>query len=293
MDWDDVRVLLALYRGQNLAAAGRHLGVDASTVSRRLAGLEKDLGTRLFTRTREGLRPTAAAEHLRARAEAMETDALALVRAARARDLEPEGLVRVATTEALARMLVAGGLLAIQKEHPAVGIELLGGNQPVDLTRGEADLAVRLAALHQPALRARCVATVGVGLFASSGYLAARGRPRTAAALSGHDVLLPTGELSALPEARWLGARPGVRVVFRSNSMPTLLAAAVEGLGLVPLPLGWGDAEPVLSRVLVLPRIPQRKVWMVTSEQALARPAVRVVSTHLAALLGRLFTPVR
>lgn len=288
MEWDDVRVLLALFRAKNLHDAGARLGLDASTVSRRLSTLERSLG-RLFTRTREGLRPTAVAERLRPHAEAMEAEAAALSAAARAVETRASGVVRVATTEAFASLLVTEGLLKLREDHPDLAIEILGENRPVDLARGEADIALRLAALKQPSLRAKCVARMGVGLFASPAYLHARGVARTAEALRGHDVLVPSGELARLPEARWLATRPHVHVVFRSNSMPALVAAAVAGQGIVPLPLGWGESVPALERVMTLDFVAKRKVWLVTHETSSARPAVRVVADRVGAILARVF----
>jgi len=284
-----VPVFLALLRAANLHGAGARLGLDASTVSRRLSGLEKTLGARLFVRTREGLRPTATAERLRGHAEAMEERATALLGAIRTVDSRAGGVVRVATTEAFARILVTEGLLGLRKNHPDLVVELLSGNQPVDLARGDADIAVRLAALKQASLRARCVAKMGIGLFAAPGYLRARGLVRQPADLRGHDVILPTGELSRLPEARWLAERHGLRAVFRSNSMPALIAAAILGHGLVPLPLGWGDSEKTLERAMVLDAVPARKIWLVTHEATSERPAVRLVAEQIALLLRRVF----
>ena len=286
MEWDDVRMLLALLRAKNLQEAGGRLGVDRSTMSRRLSALEKSLGAPLFTRTREGLRPTAAVERLRPHAERMELEAAALAQAAVAADTVT-GVVRVATTEALAAYLVTEGLLGVREQHPELVVELLGGNRPVDLARGEADLAVRLVPLREASLRARCVAKLGIGLFASPAYLRARGAVRSVASLRGHDVLLPAGELAQLPEARWLAARTDVRVVFRSSSMPALVAAAVAGHGLTALTLAWGDAEAGLARVLALEEIPRRPVWLVTHAESAARPAVRVVGDRVAAIFAR------
>lgn len=286
MEWDDVRVLLALLRAKNLNEAGARLGVDRSTISRRLGALEKALGARLFTRTREGLRPTAAVERLRPHAERMEVEAAALANAAVAREVV-SGVVRVATTEALGPFLVAEGLLGVRDQHPDLVVEVLGGNRPVDLARGEAELAVRIAPLRDASLKARCVARLGIGLFASPAYVRARGLPRSAAALRGHDVLLPSGELGVLPEARWLAARPGVRVVFRSSSMPALVAAAVAGFGLAALSLPWGDREPGLERVMTLDDIPRRPVWVVTHAESAARAAVRVVADRVASIFAR------
>jgi DNA-binding transcriptional LysR family regulator len=288
MEWDDVQVFLALLRAKNLHDAGARLGIDPSTVSRRLTTLEKVIDARLFIRTREGLRPSATAERLRPTAEAMEAQAAAFQRAIRLGETRAHGVVRLATTEALGRVLVAEGLLTLLEEHPDLALELMTGNSAVDLARGEADLALRLTALKQPSLRAQCVARVGIGLFAAPAYLRARGVVHTAEGLRGHDLLLPSGELSRLPEARWLASRPQVRVVFRSNSMPALVAAAVAAQGIVPLPLGWGDGEPDLERVLVLDAIPKRKLWLVAHEATRDRPAVRVVSQHVRSILARL-----
>jgi len=287
MQWDDVRIVLALLRAPKLADAAAGLALDASTLSRRLAKLEEEMGTRLFTRTRDGLQPTVVAERMRARAEAMEADAAALVHAMRS-DEPVTGTVRLATTESFARLLVMNGLLDLRASHPDLVIEILGENRPVDLTRGEADLAIRLSALRQPSLRARCVGKTGVGLFASQSYLRAHSAIRGAASLRGHDFLLPGGELARLPEAKWLASRGG-RVVFKSSSMPALIAAAVAGHGIVPLPLGWGDMEPDLVRVMPLDAIPERKIFLVTHDAAAARPAVAAVSKHLVEILGRMF----
>jgi DNA-binding transcriptional LysR family regulator len=219
----------------------------------------------------------------------MEIEAAALVRALTTEDTRASGVVRIAATEALSRLLVVEGLLSIRREHPDLTLELIGENRPADLARGEADIAVRVAAPKQPALRARCVARMGIGLFAAAAYLRARPRIRNVAALRGHDVLLPSGELSRLPEVRWLSARPGVRVVFRSNNMPALIAAAVAAQGILPLPLHWGDNEPGVERVMVLEHIPKRGIWLAVHETAQDRPAVAVVVRQIAAILARVF----
>jgi DNA-binding transcriptional LysR family regulator len=289
VEWDDVRVLLALFRASNLHDAGRALGMNASTVSRRLAALETRMGGQLFARTRDGLRPTAAADRLRPHAERMETDAAALAHAMRADAHEVSGVVRVATTEAFARILAHNGLLSVRDDHPDVVVELLAGNRPVDLGRGEADLAIRLAALRQQALRGRCLATMGVALFASPEYLRVRGFVKAAADLAGHDVLVPAGELAQLPEAKWLARQPGVRVVFRSNCMPALVEAAQRGAGIVPLPIGWGKSERGLDQLFELDSAGKRKIWLVAHDAAAKRPEVRVVSKQIITIFERVF----
>ena len=284
-DWNEVRVLLALMRSRGLQEAAAELRVDRSTISRRIAALEKHLSARLFARTREGLRPTAAAQRLLPHAEKMEAELLALSGAAADPDARPGGVVRVATTESMGTNLVARGLLSVCDAYPGLTLELLAGNRPVDIARREADVAVRMSPLKQAALKVRCVARTRCGVYASPGYLRARGQPRSGDDVVGHDVVLPSGELSGLPEAKWLGSRKGVRVAFRSNSMPALVAAASEGRGLVALGIGWGDTEPALQRLFVLEHLAARPIWLVTAGDV--RPAVRVVAEHIAQLFAK------
>jgi DNA-binding transcriptional LysR family regulator len=291
MEWGDVKVLLALLRAKSLHEAGTRLGVDRSTISRRVAALERSLGAQLFVRTREGIRPTAAAARLLPIAEKMEQGAAELAEAARGADELARGVVKIATTEALAAFLVAEGLLALREQHPDLVIELLGGNRPVDIARGEADIALRVVPPREAHLRVRCVARIGFGAFAAASYVRARGVPRTAAALRGHDVLLPGGELSRAPEARWLAARPGVRVVFRTSSMSALVAAASAGLGVAPLATAWGDRVTGLERLMTLDDVPKRAVWLVTRPEG--GGALRVVGDRIAAILGRAMSPIR
>ncbi len=291
MDWNDVRLLLVVLRAKHLQDAGARVGMDASTVSRRVAALERKLHARLFLRTREGLRPTAVATRLRAHAERMEAEAAALERAAHADTTQASGVVRLATTDALAQILVREGLLSVRERHPQLAIEIISSNLPIDLARGEADLAIRLSALKQPSLRAVCLASMEVGLFASPAYIRQRGVVRTPGTLAGHDVLLPTRELAGLPEARWLAARRSVSVVLRSNSMAALVAAAAAGYGIVPLPIGWGDSQEALERLFVLEPIPKRKIWLVAHEAADRRAAVRVVADEIRSICERIFSP--
>jgi DNA-binding transcriptional LysR family regulator len=281
--WDDVRLLLGLLRSGSLHDAASQLEVDRSTISRRVAALEATFGAQLFERTRDGLRPTAAAERLRGHAERMELEATQLATAARGPAARVAGVVKVATTEGLAAMLATEGISALSTEHPDLVLELLGGNRPLDLLRGEADIALRVAAVRHASLRVRCLSRSGVGLFASPSYLRTRGAASSARALRGHDVLLPSAELARLPEVRWL-ARQKVRVVLRSNSMLALVGAAVGGLGLAPLPLGWGKRQAGLTLAMTIDHIPERPLWLVTVGEP--SPPVRVVADRIAAILG-------
>lgn len=283
LDWDDARLLLALLRAPSLAAGSRALGVDKSTVSRRIEALEHALGAKLFVRTREGVRPTALGERLRGHAERIEAEVLALSRAAEAGGDEIGGRVRVATTEGMAVRLVQFGLLNLRARYPGLELELLGGNAPVDLARGEAELALRVRPTSDPSLKVQVLGKFAIALFGSPVYLRSRGAPRGPADLAGHDVLLPSGELEALPEARWLREQPGVRVALRSSSLPALVEAAARGYGLLPVTRAWGESTPGLEALFDLEAIPPRPTWLVAHPDVAQQPAVRCVADAIRA----------
>lgn len=288
LSWDDVRVLLALLRTNSLSGAAKRLGVDRSTMSRRAAALEQALGSALFLRTRDGLRAAAAAERLRPHAERVEAAIMAFERAAAATSEGASGVVRVATTEALGATLVEQGILDVRRDYPDVTIEILGANKPADVARGEAEIALRLVPLHEAALKARCIAKLGFGLYAATSYLRARGKPALGAGLEGHDVLVPSDDLARLPEAQWLLSQRGARVALRSSSMPALFAACVAGHGLAVLTRAWGDRSPGIEQVYPLDELPPRPLWLVVQPDVAKRPEVRVVVEHIGVIMERL-----
>jgi DNA-binding transcriptional LysR family regulator len=287
MDWDDVRVFLAVARAGSLASGARSAGLDRSTASRRITTLESSLGVRLFLRTRAGLRLAPAGERLIAHAERMAAGARAVEATSREDGKQLHGRVRLATTDSLAAILVRIGLLELAVQHPGLELELLGDNRVVDLSRGEADLALRVVRSSEPSLRIQRVARLPFGLFASERYLARAGRPVSDHDLAGHDVITYTGELAALPEAKWLRDRAGTRVVLRTTSVTAMLSAAADGHGLAVIAGGWGSRELGLVRVLEIAALPPRSLWLATHPDAAARPAVRAVAQHVHAIVKR------
>ena len=279
MNWDDVQIFLAVARSGQLQGAGEALGVDRTTVGRRLLALEQRLGSPLFTRTRTGLQLTPAGQAAAARAARMEVEARALA-SETAPPTQITGLVRLAVTEALAPFLIEQGLLSISARHPGLRLEVLAGNRRLDLSTGEADLALRLDPLKGATLRARCLVRSPISLYASASYLVRRGRPRSARQLKAHAALIPAGELAPLPEGRWLAEQAG-EVAFSSNSLPALVAAANAGVGVVALSAAWGDREPGLERLFDVPGLPPRAMWLVSSAASAKRPACVTVIEHL------------
>lgn len=229
MRWDDVRVLLALHRAGNLSAAGLRLGLDASTASRRLAALEAALGARLFDRTREGLVPTSAAERLLPAAEEAEAGMLRLASAVDGLERSIEGVVRIATFPGLSDNFLAPIFARLLARHPGLRLELEVGTAVADLTRGEADLAIR-------SIRPRTGDLVMTRLLTSRWLLmASPERADAIGKLARWDAVpwVDWGvDLAHIPPARWLATHaPGVRPVLRTSAPGALLAAVEHDLG--------------------------------------------------------------
>src|SRR5258706_7039944 len=164
-DWDALRIFLALSRARTLAAAARTLGVDETTVARRLARLEKEMGASLVERAAGGLSLTAAGEAVRAAAEGMESAALAAARRALGAHKQLSGRVRVTAPEILGRYFVLPALQAVHQRHPGIAIELISTIVRLDVTRREADVAIRTVRPTEPGLVARKLARMSVAPY--------------------------------------------------------------------------------------------------------------------------------
>ena len=177
MNWDDFRVFLALARSGTLTGAAGMLGLTQPTVGRRLKAMEARGGVRLLERTPDGFDLTEAGAMLLASAERMEIEAQTAERSVAGRDIRLEGSVRITTIEVLAQTFLVAVVDRVQRTHPGIRIEILPDTRALSLSKREADLAVRVAPFSGSELVTRRLADVGVGIYASRGYLDRRPAP--------------------------------------------------------------------------------------------------------------------
>jgi DNA-binding transcriptional LysR family regulator len=244
LHWDDLRFFLRAVQAGTLAGAARVMGVEHTTVGRRLSALERSLGGALVLRGPEGLVPTPLGARLLPLAEQVEQAVLATLDAARSQTAR----VRLSVPSGFTR-LFAEEMHTLRAQHPQLTLELVSGAQQVDLMKGEADLALRTAAVRSTELVARKLATLGWSLYASQLYLARR--PFTGVAeLHNHELIGFDDSLENVAGARWLRERAGsAPIVLRSREMTDMLAAASSGVGLAVLPCVLADAESALERL--------------------------------------------
>jgi DNA-binding transcriptional LysR family regulator len=238
-DWSDLRHFLAVARHGSTLAAAKALGVNQSTVYRRLCELERSLGRRLVERHPTGYRLTKVGEELRPLAERMETVAQDFERRASSSDADLVGTVRVTCPETVGYRLMKTSLLdAFRARYPGLRIELLMVDRVLDLAKGEADIAFRTAPPQEDALVSRKLADVPWALYASRSYIDRHGQPMRAEDISKHSVIGFGGAIAGHPAARWLNSMaPDAHVAAVCTTTPALLLAVRSGAGLAPLPI--------------------------------------------------------
>lgn len=288
-DWDDVRFFLTVSREGNLARAGAALGIDPTTVSRRIHDLESKLGARLFDRTSRGYHLTDAGARLLPRAESMEAEALAVERDVAGDDQRLDGEVRLTATEMLATRFIAPFLGRFHARYPDIVLDLVCTSKELDLSRREADIALRLSRPRQDDLVVKRLFDIELGLYASVDYLTQHGVPDLdEQGLSGHSVLLFADTPGFRRENSWLEARThAARVALRCDSVSSLYSAVVAGVGLTLLPCHVAEAEPRLQRVPVAGAPVPRQVWQAVHRDLHGAARIRVVLDFL----GRIFAP--
>ena len=291
MDWDDVRVFLAVARYGSLRAAGRALGLSQPTIGRRLAFFEATFGgPTLFDRLPEGLRLNAAGEALMPAAQQLESAALALERRRAAGSPALSGTVRVSVGEWAASFLAAALADPSARALAGITLELVESRETANLARREADLAVR----HHPPQSGNLYVSK-LGTFACAVYR----RRRT----EGHAWVTYTEEQAHYPSARWVQERlreTGADVALRASDMPMQLAAIRAGAGQGVLPCFAADGDPMLERVTApLPEI-AAEYWVIVHRDLRRALCVRAVidwirglfAEHRDALAGATATPL-
>ncbi|PMS36982.1 LysR family transcriptional regulator [Trinickia symbiotica] len=266
-DWNDLRLVLAVHRAANLTVAAARLNVAHSTAFRRLKALETRLGVRLFERLSGGVyQATEAGQRMAAAAERMEDEALALDRDLTGRDHRVSGRLRVTSSETLAYSRLTRHLAGFRQAHPGVAVDLFIDNRVLDLSRREADVALRPVRPRQGDLWGRRLARIAWGLYATPDYLAARESPSaTANALAHHAVIGWEEGATGIQAAQWLSqAVPEDALVYRTNSLVNQLVAARAGIGLALLPCYLGDSEDGVVRATPEP-VPdlEGELWIV------------------------------
>ncbi|MEM1272822.1 MAG: LysR family transcriptional regulator [Pseudomonadota bacterium] len=266
--WDDIRTIGFLVETGSLAGAGAALGINYTTVARRIARAEAALGETLFERLADGYQPTDAARLIAGHAEKMAREEDQLLRRLSARGDRLEGPLTVTAPQLLIAYELAPVLTRFSALHPQIELTVKATNDILDLSRREADLAIRISREPGDTLKGMRLAEQQTASFASPDW--AR---RIEADPQGMIDWVVFAAMPSLPDIV-MHAYPGSRVRYRFDDMGVLLSAAEAGLGVVRCPMFLGRTLPGLVQVPLLPPQSYAEIWVVAHTDLWAAPRV-------------------
>jgi DNA-binding transcriptional LysR family regulator len=284
IDWDDVRYFLAAARGGSVRAAAKRLGVNHSTVLRRIAQLEQRLGAHMFEKLPSGYRLTAAGEEVLELANQMEASSHQLETRVFGRDQSARGLLRVTLPPFLATHLLMPDLADFARMHPDIEMEILSTGEVANLTNREADVAIRIVA-DRKTLPLNLHGLMGPELF--SGVYMSRDRLAAWRAGAPDPIRWIVIDNHGLPNWAREGEVRATGVPFRAPDAEMQVVAVQQGIGMTKLPCFVGDADPLLVRVPGTDLPMHGTLWLLTQGETRKTKRVRLftefVSRRLAA----------
>jgi len=279
LNWNDLKFILETVRQNGTSGAARALGVSHATVARRIFAAEKVLGTRLFDRLPAGYRPTEAGADAARAAEQMEQTEAVLSRSVGARDQSISGKLVITAPVLLFDRYLTSIVADFRAAYPQVDVTVLGGNDPLNLARREADVAVRFSNDPTATLFGSKVARQKAGVYASAEF---------AANDNG-------GPLDWIRFAQWPGppkqvrsARPVLNPVLTVDDMVAAIAAVRAGLGATRMPCFLGETDPLLARIRGIELFDYPDIWVLTHSDLRQTPRIRAFMRFASDRLRRL-----
>ena len=263
VSWDEFRLVKAIAESGSLAGAGDILDLNHSTIFRRLNALEAELGSRLFERARAGYLPTPAGEEMIALAERMFDDITDFERRISGRDVKPTGELRVTTNDSFVAHLLTPLFGEFCRLFPEIKLDIVIDNRALNLSKRDADVAIRATAEPPETLIGRRVASIAWTVYGlNTSALQPTDDPQE---LQGYTWVGFGDALSNMGAARWITRSiPQSKIFYRLNTVLGLSQAVEAGIGLGFLPCFIGDQSPNLKRLLTTPMVFDTSLWLLT-----------------------------
>ena len=279
MDWDDLKIILAIGRAGTLTGAAKALELNHSTVFRRINSIEKKLDVRFFDRLPNGYLPTDAGETAIQSAEKIDNEFHGLSRELVGKDLRLQGNIRVTAPEGITIQLLVPHIAKFCRIHPDIDIDLAVTGNSLQLSQREADLAIRATTKPPETSIGRKLCKFRFAMYASEEYLS----KHKDQGLTEHNWVVTEDSRNWFPTTTWkkIGYQKS-RVVIRSNSTMAVVNAAREGLGIAPLPCFLGDSEPGLRRVVEPHKDMKLELWLLTHPDLRNTARVKALMRYLA-----------
>ncbi|PTM97760.1 LysR family transcriptional regulator [Mycoplana dimorpha] len=287
MNWDDVRMFLAVARTGQLLAASRRLGVNHATLSRRITALEQEMKTRLLVRRTNGCDLTAEGEVFLHAAERMETEMLAAQAKIGRIDAAVAGTVRIGAPDGFGVSFLAPRLGPLTARHPELKIQLVPVPRSFSLSQREADIAITLERPEQGRLVSSKLTDYTLGLYASRSYIAAHGEPADVEALKHHRRIGYVEDLIFTASLDFTGeVMRSWNASFEISSATGQTEAVRSGAGIGILHNYIARLDPELVRILPETTI-RRAYWTTYHESARDLARVRTVTAFVQELVAQ------
>jgi DNA-binding transcriptional LysR family regulator len=258
MDWDDVKIFLAIARAGSLGRAALVVGQSQPTLGRRLRAFEDKLGLPLFQRSSDGFALTNEGALVLSHAERMEEEALSFERQLAGQETQLEGLIRTSSSDWYGVHVLSPLFASFQRKHPRVVIELVTDSRLLDLARREADLVFRIKPFEEPGVVQRRLMRLEYGLYGAAGLT----MPKVGDGRGTRLIIMDTA-FDDLPDVQWLRRKlPQAEVVLRSNNREVQASMCVEGGGWAILPAALGDKLPGVVKADLDEPPPHRNVFV-------------------------------
>lgn len=283
LNWDNLRYVLMVANKGSISAAARELGVNRSTVLRRIERFQQDLNCLIFKRSAEGYALTPEAEKMINAAREVESTLFDLQRQLAGRELRLEGELRVTTTDTFMLSLLAQPLAGFRQRYPHILVDLLVTGQVLDLTRRDADIAIRPTQQPEAGFVGRKLRDIEFMVYTSSEYGPAEMQNWRVARWVG-----VTDTLYRSPVGAWFDQNIALsQIAIRCDSLVAVRACAEEGMGMALLPSVLGDSSPRLVRVADGPAGLTTGLWLLTHPDLVRSARVSAFLDHMSRELSQ------
>ena len=281
LNWDDIQHFLETVRTGSMSRAAQRLGVNQTTVSRRIAALEAHLGKQLFERSAHGRVLTPVGERLVGAAEQMADEAHAIERQVMAESLELSGVLRVTVADVCTQALAMPAIQSFARQYPEVDLEIIATRDVLDLAAREADVALRSTDTPPPNLVGRRIARLAYAVYGAPEML-----ERVQTEPDGDSIACITWVGDGHSRPPWIEKSfPNTRRVYRTSELGVMLQMARLGTGIAQIPCALGDPEPGLQRIPARYVEPGWGLWVLSHVDLRTTARVRIFKDFLVAAL--------
>jgi DNA-binding transcriptional LysR family regulator len=285
----DLQFLIAVSRHGSMLEAGRAMGLATTTVSRRIGALERELGAHLVHRSNAGTALTPIGHRLVSATASLATQLESRLKSVSASDKALEGVVKVTVVEGLASMALKV-MQSFRELHPKVSFELDLSNRILNMSKNEADLALRTVRPKAEGLVCRPVGVSHLSVYGASVRFAQLPHDAPARKMARLSAVVLGGELSGLKESLWLRSQVQ-SVSLHVPTMAALIEAVGMGLGIGVIPDELARGNPSLHRLWECEAMPTRPIWLVMNRRTARTERIRAFADHLTEQLRTLLSP--